>query len=269
LTGIAEARIVSAPTRRANDAPGLATTHLLGSRHDRINPIKKTERRTALAGKAMQPQSKTLSRRSALTAGAAALVAGTAANATAKSAETQDAKLMALDRQLTAASEAVLAVSRRNDERQEAYEARAVARPQALKPLPSDRRKIGLEPPRAHHGCYSEYEVNALRNLEAEREACERVEIVFNGKFEKVIRDVMRPNDLARAAEIIKAHDEWKRSTRLSCEKLNTIVASTTRPKQVQQCPISSGNHADRGDHAPRVSGKSSRGVALLGSARA
>jgi hypothetical protein len=45
LTGFALRRIlISAPTGCFSTPPGLATTHLDGARHDRINHIKNTER---------------------------------------------------------------------------------------------------------------------------------------------------------------------------------------------------------------------------------
>src|SRR5687768_12137655 len=62
-----------------------------------------------------------------------------------------------------------------------ARHARAIPRPDALRYRTSDLEALGFGPLQTHHGCYSDFHVDQLRQLKAERPDFETVEVVFEG----------------------------------------------------------------------------------------
>jgi hypothetical protein len=154
----------------------------------------------------------TLTRRSALTAGAAALATGTAASlATKAAAGSADAALIALGRELRAAHDLVESMTPRLDASHEAYENARERRgppPEVCRARRDDYLALGACRG-DHDGFFSGASVDEFRKLGPEHVIFEVVNSPLEPGEIEIIRKVTRPTDLGRAAEIIKAFDEW------------------------------------------------------------
>lgn len=152
-----------------------------------------------------------ISRRSALTAGAAALASGTAVNVTALAVAKvahPDAELLALSLELKTTHSAAIGILPRLHDAHEIYQASKEQRPpqpEICRWRKSDYESLGL----FSDGFFNANDVERLRQLGPEHVIFETVDGVLQPGELEVIRRVTRPTDLKRAAEIIKAFDEW------------------------------------------------------------
>ena len=117
-----------------------------------------------------------------------------------------DAELLALGEEFKEARAIAIAANDRVVAKDEEYAARCVPVPDACRPKRGDIEGLGLEGGAYWRGgSYDPRQVDRLRNLKPDRQDF----VVENADGMITLREIRRPNDLARAQEIIKAFDEW------------------------------------------------------------
>ena len=117
-----------------------------------------------------------------------------------------DAELLALGEEFKEAQVIASVANTRAVAKDGEYTARRAPMPDACRPEEEDRAGLGLGPARWREGCYSPSQVDQLRALGPDRRD---FEIEETGGL-VTLHEVRRPNDLARAQEIVKAFDEWR-----------------------------------------------------------